>query len=497
MIPYKTIIKLNRVEGKPLYLQLTNNFISLIKNGTLTTNAKLPSSRKLSELLQVHRKTVLAAYEELHLQGWIVTIPKKGTFVHSNLPILDQKDFSTEQLDRKNTKAGFSYYKNEHLIPHKERVTNDFIFTNDGIPDSRLAPLNELAIIYRNLAAKKNTLKYINYTNTQGNNDLRSTLALYLNRTRGLKISKENVLITRGSQMGIHLSSQLLIQPRDIIVVGETNYISADRTFLHLGADLKRVPVDAHGVDIKSLEKLCSTHKIKGIYITSHHHHPTTVTLSAERRIAILQLAKKYKFAILEDDYDYDFHYNHSPILPLASHDTHGNVIYLGSICKSVAPVFRVGYMIASKDVIEEAATLRKYIDRQGDALLEMTFSKFITNGDLERHTNKILKIYKQRRNFFCKLLKEELSEFLTFETPKGGMAIWVQLDKKYHWEQISKISETHKLKITDWNRYDPTNSNHNGMRFGFASYNLEEIENLVIRLKKVFAEAKNQFKAI
>jgi len=76
-------------------------------------------------------------------------------------------------------------------------------------------------------------------------------------------------------------------------------------------------------------------------------------------------------------------------------------------------------------------------------------------------------------------------------------MAIWVQLDKKYHWEQISKISETHKLKISDWNRYDPTNSNHNGMRFGFASYTLEEIENLVIRLKKVFAEAKNQFKAI
>ena len=123
----------------------------------------------------------------------------------------------------------------------------------------------------------------------------------------------------------------------------------------------------------------------------------------------------------MEDDYDYDFHYNHSPILPLASHDNNGNVIYLGSICKSVAPVFRIGYMIATKDVIDEAATRRKYIDRQENALLELRFSKFIADGSLERHTNKILKIYKQRRNFFCDLLKQELSEYIDFEIRKAA----------------------------------------------------------------------------
>lgn len=492
MIPYKSIIKLKKEKGQPLYLQLTNIFIELIKEGTLISGAKLPSSRKLSELVQVHRKTVLAAYEELQLQGWIITMPKKGTFVNSKVPIVIQKKLDGNQEGRKSETAGFEYYKNEHLIPHKEREYKDVIYINDGIPDTRLAPLKELAIIYRNIVSKKNTLQFINYGTAHGNRTLRENIAVYLNQTRGLKITKENVLITRGSQMGIYLAAQLILKPKDIIVVGETNYMSGDRTFLHQGAEIKRVPVDADGLCIDALEKICSQHKIKGIYITSHHHHPTTVTLSAERRIGILQLAKKYKFAILEDDYDYDFHYNHSPILPLASHDSNGNVMYLGSICKSVAPVFRVGYMIATKDVIDEAATRRKYIDRQGDALLEMTFSKFIANGDLERHTNKILKIYKQRRNYFCKLLKEEVSEYLDFEVPKGGMAVWIRLDKKYNWEDVSRVSKKHKLVITNWKNYDPTNSGHNGMRFGFASYNLQELENLVVRLKKALVEVKN-----
>jgi len=120
-----------------------------------------------------------------------------------------------------------------------------------------------------------------------------------------------------------------------------------------------------------------------------------------------------------------------------------------------------------------------------------MTFSKFIAHGNLERHTNKMVKIYKQRRDIFCKLLKEELSEFIEFEIPKGGMAIWVYLDKKYAWKQITVIAKKYGLEITDYKNYDPTNSNHNGMRFGFASYTVQEIEILIQRLKKVLLEAK------
>ncbi|WP_273565452.1 PLP-dependent aminotransferase family protein [Maribacter halichondriae] len=333
--------------------------------------------------------------------------------------------------------------------------------------------------------------EHLSYGSTYGNTALREVLVDYLNATRGLHIAKENVLITRGSQMGIWLSSQLLLKKNDVVVVGNTNYDSADATFLNQQARLIRVLVDKHGIVTDEIENLCKQQQIKAVYLTSHHHHPTTVTLCAQRRIHLLNLARQYNFAIIEDDYDYDFNYNHAPILPLASHDTNGNVIYIGSVCKTVAPVFRIGYLIASKEFVDEVAKLRGIVDRQGDALLELTFADFIKSGDLDRHIRKVMKIYKQRRDLFCKLLKDELGGFFQFETPKGGMAVWTKLNANYSWATISEVARKHKLEIGDWQRYDTAKLKHNYIRIGFAAYDEEEIHELINRLKKTINEIK------
>ena len=484
MFPYKTSFHLDRKTNQALYLQLANQFIQLIKDKTLAPKTKLPGSRTLAEFLQVHRKTVVACYDELLLQGWVESIPKKGTFVHSNLPILQKTDFIKSSIEKEKITTGFPFYRND-VFPEKiGSVKENIIYINDGTSDGRLIPTDEIARTYRRIASKKNIYKQLGYGSTYGNEKLREVLVSYLNSTRGLQISKENILITRGSQMGIWLSSQLLLKSKDIIVVGETNYSAADYNFLDQKATLKRVPVDENGLITNEIEKLCTQQKIKAVYVTSHHHHPTTVTLSAERRIHLLNLAKQYNFAIIEDDYDYDFNYNHAPILPLASHDTNGNVIYIGSICKTVAPVFRIGYLIASKEFVEEASKLRGFVDRQGDALLELTFADFIKSGDLDRHIRKVMRIYKERRDLFCKLLKEELNEFFQFEIPKGGMAVWVILDEKYSWKQVANKAKKHQLEIGNWQRYDLANKKHNAIRIGFASYNEEEIYKLIKRLK-------------
>ncbi len=492
MFPYKTSLTLNRKSKEPLYLQLSNQFINLIKEGKLTSGTKLIGSRSLAELLSIHRKTVVACYEELSLQGWVESISKKGTFVHNNLPLLDQSKFIETQSKNKKNKSGFTFYANE-IFPHKVSVKKEnTIYINDGTSDGRLIPTEEIARTYRRIASKKNIYKEMGYGSTFGNDKLRLTLVEYLNTTRGLQITKDNILITRGSQMGIWLSSQLLLKSKDVIVVGETNYASADYNFLDQKAILKRVAVDENGLVIDQIEELCKKQKIKAVYVTSHHHHPTTVTLSAERRIHLLNLAKEYDFAIIEDDYDYDFNYNHAPILPLASHDNNGNVIYIGSICKTVAPVFRIGYLIASKEFVSETAKLRGFVDRQGDALLELTFADFIKSGDLDRHIRKVMKIYKQRRDLFCQLLKDELSNYFEFKIPKGGMAVWVKLNKKYSWKQVEAEARKHQLEIGEWQRYDLANTKHNAIRIGFASYNEEEITKLISILKKTMTAITN-----
>lgn len=289
--------------------------------------------------------------------------------------------------------------------------------------------------------------------------------------------------------MGIHLAAKLLLQENDSIIVGNTNYVSADVTFLERKANILRVSVDEDGLSIDAIETLCQQHKIKAVYVTSHHHHPTTVTLSAERRIRLLNLAKEYQFAIIEDDYDYDFNYNHAPILPLASHDTHGNVVYIGSVCKTVAPVFRIGYLIAPKEFVAEVAKVRRYVDRQGDALLELAFADFIKSGDLDRHIKKTLKVYQLRRDLFCRLMKEELSDYIEFEIPKGGMAVWTRLKSPYTWKEVSEVARIYRLEIGDWGRYDMQGTGHNSIRIGFASKNEEEIQQMISMLKLTFEE--------
>ena len=486
MFPYRTIISLDRKSRQPLYLQLANQLIKLIKESKLPPRTKLLGSRQLAVLLKVHRKTIVACYEELTLQGWVESLPKKGTYVHANLPLLNQQDFSGVIPNVERTNTGFTYYKNGYLKRNKSVANSAKMHLNDGISDLRLTPVNDLARIYRSIASKRNALDNLSYGSTYGVLPLREVLTEYLNKTRGLNSTKATILITRGSQMAIYLASQLLLKKGDVVIVGNTNYSAADSTFEHYQAKLVRVPVDADGLDTNAIEALCKKQAIKAIYVTSHHHHPTTVTLSAKRRIHLLNLAKAYNFAIIEDDYDYDFNYNHAPILPLASHDTNGNVIYIGSVCKTVAPVYRIGYLIAPKAFIDEAANLRRIIDRQGDALLELTFAAFIKNGDLDRHIKKVMRIYKERRDLFCKLLQDELGAYFQFEIPKGGMAVWVILDKKYSWDRVDEIAKRNGLDIGDWRRYDLMKSDHNGIRMGFASYTTDEIYALITVLKKV-----------
>lgn len=492
MIPYETIIQLDRTAKQPVYVQLSNALIELIKNGQLIPGGALPGSRILADKLSLHRKTVVAAYDELVLQGWLETFPQKGTFVNRKLPIQAYRDFLDKDFNQDLNEANFAFRSIETQEEKQVDESKGFMKIDDGVSDVRLAPHNEIGRIYRALAAEKFSSRLLSYGTTFGSEALRKSLVKYLNETRGLRLSKENILITRGSQMGIFLSAELLINPNDVAVVGETNYINVEDTFLHRGAQLKRVPVDEHGISVDAIAQLAKTTKIRLVYVTSHHHHPTTVTMSAARRIQLLNLAQEHQFAILEDDYDYDFNYDQAPILPLASHDKKGNVIYVGSVCKTVAPAFRVGYLIASADFVASCAAKRRFVDRQGDFLLEHAFARFIQAGSLDKHIRKVLKLYKERRDHFCALLKEELPTQVSFEIPRGGMAIWLKLNGGLKWKDVATEGLKHGILIENWAKYDRALANHNSIRVGFASMTELEAKELIKRLKESILNTPN-----
>jgi GntR family transcriptional regulator/MocR family aminotransferase len=485
MLPYKSLIQLNRDSSVSLYVQLCNSFINLITNGTLQPTDVLPSTRVLSELIGLNRNTVKLAYEELISQGWAESIERKGIFVFSKLPILSKNkgNSSAETSDL----PGESFIWTNPFLGRKgsDNFQQSILTIDDGFPDVRLTPIDLLMREYRSISKKFYGKNFLKYGYPKGSEHLRNALCRYLANTRGLTVSPENLLITKGSQMGIYLATQLLLKPSDHIAVGVSNYRSADEIFKYVGASLLRIPVDHFGMDVDFLEDFLKHKTIKAVYIIPHHHFPTTVTMSMERRLKLMKLAKEYRFAIIEDDYDFDFHYNNKPYIPLASIDHNSNVIYIGSITKTFAPALRIGFMIADSVFVDAASSLRQLIDKQGDSLLEEAFSSLFDNGEMERHFRKSLKIYRQRRDLFCEILEAHFKDTIDFKVPEGGLAVWSVFDKAISLPDLSQKAAKNGLKIADGSFYNNEVFVPNGLRLGFASLNQQEIEESLKILRK------------
>jgi GntR family transcriptional regulator/MocR family aminotransferase len=484
MLPYKTLIQVNRKAPVTLYIQVCNSFITLITNGTLRPSDALPSSRILSELIGINRNTVKLAYEELISQGWAESIERKGVFVLSKLPILSNSNLPNANISENHQEA-FLWTNNFKNTVRVKNIQNTNLYIDDGFPDVRLAPVDQLMREYRSLSRKFYGRNFLKYGNSKGSEHLRSSLCNYLSNTRGLTVSPENIIITKGSQMGIYLAAQLLINPSDIIAVGVSNYSYSDDTFKLAGGNLLRIPVDHNGMDVDYLENILQQKTIKAVYVIPHHHFPTTVTLSMERRLKLLKLAAVYRFAIVEDDYDFDFHYDNKPYLPLASIDHNNNVIYIGSITKTFAPALRIGFMIGFPAFINAAASLRELIDKQGDTLLEEAFAEMFNNGEMERHFRKTIKIYKQRRNLFCDILKSDFKDDITFKTPEGGLAVWANFNKKVDLVKMSEKAYKKGLYIADGSFYKSESFSTNSLRMGFASLRENEIIDALAILKE------------
>lgn len=486
MLPYKSLIQLDREASVPLYIQVCNQFIALITNGTLQPSDSLPSSRILAELIGINRNTVKLAYEELMSQGWAESVERKGIFVLSNLPTSSKNKPSEIILDDNRPSEAFLWNNSFKNFSSENNFQKIDLAIDGGFPDVRLAPVDQLMREYRSLSRKFYGKNFLKYGSPKGSDYLRDSICHYLSNTRGLNISKENLIITKGSQMGIYLAGKLLISPSDHIAVGSSNYPFADQTFQHLGAQLVRIPIDEQGMDMDYLETVLSHTSIRAVYIIPHHHFPTTVTTSMERRMKLLHLAKKFRFAIIEDDYDFDFHYDNKPYVPLASIDHHHNVIYIGSISKTFAPALRIGFMVGPSAFVDAAALTREFIDKQGDTLLENAFAMMFDSGEMERHFRKSLKIYKQRRNLFCEILTSDFNGLIDFKIPEGGLAVWANFNEKINLTEIAEKALKKGLYIEYGDLYKNEVFVSNGMRMGFASLNEKEMRQALGILKKL-----------
>jgi GntR family transcriptional regulator/MocR family aminotransferase len=452
---------------------------------------KMPGTRELSKQLAVHRKTLVSAYDELDAQGWIHSLPSKGTFVSDRLPEIRPRKLETAAPGSfRWEKTGFTFRINPFIKPSSKPL-RDVIGFHDG-PDVRLVPVDAWGRAYRSVLARRSGLHHLSYVQENGNYELRKVLSEELNTTRGMQTTPDHIFITRGSQMAMFMLAMVLISDGDLVAVGQTNYYYTDRALMTAGAKLIRIPVDDEGIDVDELENVCSRKKIRAIYVTSHHHFPTTVTLCASRRMKLLALAEKYGFIIIEDDYDYDLHYESSPLLPVASADRNGMVVYIGTLSKTIAPALRLGYVAAPLNLTAELGKIRQVIDIQGDPVLEQAVAEMFSLGEIRRHMKKALREYHIRRDYLCGQLNKRFRDVIQFKTPEGGLSVWARFDKRI---PLPALHERMKMKgviISPGliHNTDPK-MNLNATRMGFGWMTTHEAARSLDVLQETIAEMR------
>ena len=438
----------------------------------------------MADALKVHRNTVLAAYEELESEGWVESTQARGTFISRALPEVKPQAFARRIAlrDVVPQSAGFE------LGPEPPKLEENVwpigtLLMSGGIPDVRLMPVLQLARAYRQ-ALRRNTRSVLSYGDVLGHPRLRAALAGMLTTTRGLAPSEEDVLITRGSQMALDLIGRTLIRSGDVIGVESIGYPPAWETFRRYGAKLVPIPVDRDGLDVDTLAKLCEQTKVRAVYVTPHHQYPTMATLTAGRRLALLELARKQRFAIIEDDYDHEFHYEGRPVLPLASVDRAGVVVYVGTLAKILAPGLRIGYVIAPRSLLARLAANRFYVDRQGDHAVEAAVAKLIDDGEVQRHARRARRIYQARRDFLTDALRRAFPQVLYFDAPAGGMAIWAKVDAQVNLDGWAERAAKRGVIFSPARDFTFDGKPRQALRLGFASLDETELADGVKRLR-------------
>lgn len=483
----KQVIRLKKSSATPIYIQAAQQVINAIQRRYLTEGDWLPGTRTFGALFSLNRNTVVAIYDELASQGWVEIVPNKGTCVlvpEQKTVAIKATSQRIDQVHDYSKTTGFPFKTSFNLVPTYQENQSKYSI-NDGQPDLRLHPTHQFSKWYSASMKRKSLVSKWHQTSQTSHSAFEIQLCNYLNATRGFHIRAHHLMSTRSIEMSLYIVAQVLLQPKDIVLVGELSNYNANMIFQQSGAIIKTIPIDSDGINVDYIKTHFVKNTIRCVYVCAHRHYPTTSALSAERRLQLMELAKAYKFAIIEDDFDYDFQFDGSAMLPMASSDANGVIIYLGKMGQSLFPSFQTGFVIAPENLIQEAKNYLKILDKQGDLIQEQMLSELIYEGEIHRLIKKNIIIYKERRDFLCACLHKYFNNLVSWEKPSGGLALWLRFEPKISLIKLARYAEALDLFTPKTILYQDKNTC--SIRFGFGDLNEGDIEIIVKILRKAY----------
>lgn len=441
-------------------MNLSRQIFSTIKNhivtGQLPQGESLPSTRALAKHLNVSRNTVSEAYEMLWTEGFTISQQGAPTTVATGVH-LHQEILSPPKTTDNSTNAT------------NHNILYDF---KTGQPDLSFFPWNIWTKMIRH--ASENFLEHQwGYSDSKGYEPLCEEIAKWLFRSRGMIVHAQDIYITAGATQAIHVLIDLLYREHHPFVVENPSH-SGTRTIIQQ----KNYPI--HWVNVDHDGALIDTIPFKAwsaVYVTPSHQFPLGGIMSAKRRIDLIQLAKKNNFYIIEDDYDSEFRYVGAPISPIYSID-HSNVIYVGTFSKTLFPALRIGFAIVPKSLQNEWTKRRIYMDVQNPILEQVALTEFLKSRKIDKHIQKMRRIYKTKRTLLLECIKHEFGEKATVWGDASGLHLVLQLSHLHITPSFIQQSQLAGIKIYPLNDYYDDKSTHNDkILIGYGHLNENQIK--------------------
>jgi GntR family transcriptional regulator of abcA and norABC len=464
---------------KKKYKQIIDYITEKITRGDWSIGSKIPSQRELARLFNVNRSTVITALEELIADGLLESKMGRGTVVTNNTWTL------------MNVNKPKNWNENISLGMHKEslktvksinelEVKRQYIQLGKSELAPSMYPLKDFQQIMKKVSNDDTALRY---EEPKGNLQLREVVSFYLNK-KGIQTSPSSILIVSGALQALQLISIGLLSKGTTIYLEKPSYLYSLSVFQSSGMKLSGIPMDEMGLLSNVLADLHNKNEQSILYTIPTFHNPTGILMGYERRKALMDICEKEQIPIIEDDVYGDLWIDDPPPLPLKAADKYGNVLYLGSLSKSLSAGLRIGWLVGPESVIDRLSDLKMQTDYGSSSLSQAVATEWLSSGAYEKHLNVVRQQLKVRREVALNALIEHLTGFATWDEPTGGFFIWVKffphLQNKHLFEKALKEN----ILINPGNIYAKPFHQYVRLSYSFAS--LVDIEEGIQKLGEI-----------
>ncbi len=478
------ILTLDRKGGRPLHRQIYEGFRSAIVQGRLRPGQRIPSSRVLAVEISVSRFPVLNAYAQLLAEGYLESRVGAGTVVSSSLPD-HPKTKSLPDTKKPPSRCGPRRVSSRcSLVPGTKRFP--WMIHRGAFRVGQVAVDEFPLSVWTSLVARECrnlTTESAHYGELMGNPALRRAVANYLKTSRSVRCEAEQVVIVNGSQQALEITARVLLNPGDRVWIEEPSYPLARDVFRLNECQLVGVPVDGEGLDVGTGIKKCR--QARAAFVTPSHQFPLGVTMSASRRLQLIEWAQKSGAWIIEDDYDSEYRYESLPIASLQGLDANSRVIYIGTFSKVLFPALRLGYIVVPRDLVDSFVAMRRAMDLGPPTLYQKVLADFIEEGHFARHIRRMRVHYGGLRRVLFQSVRKILGERVEVVGDEAGMHLTVFLRDGSRDEELARRGAENNLSLWPLSRLY-VGPPKQGLILGFGGTNANTIPDAVHKLRRL-----------